>query len=178
MGWKFEMNEDEYKPVYMLTDRIVSLVAQISEAVGRFSVSGDQAFRLRWANRIRTIHGSVAIEGNTLTEEQITAILEGKRVIAPPREILEVQNALKVYEQMSAWKPGDESDLLQAHTVLMAGLLEDAGRYRRKSAGVMGKQGVIHIAPSADRLPYLMKQLFGWLESTDLHPLVAGAVFH
>ena len=172
------MNEDEYKPLYTLTERIVSLVAQISEAAGRFSVSGDQALRLRRANRIRTIHGSVAIEGNTLSEEQITAILEGKRVLAPPREILEVQNALKAYDQMSVWVPTKEADLLAAHAVLMTGLLEDAGTYRRKSAGVMGKEGVIHIAPPADRLPCLMKQLVGWLGSTELHPLIAGAVFH
>ena len=86
------MSENKYKPPYTLTDRIVSLVEQIGEALGRFSWSGEQALRLRRANRVRSIHGSVAIEGNTLTEEQITAILDGKRVIAPPREILEVQN--------------------------------------------------------------------------------------
>lgn len=172
------MKEDEYRPLYTLTERIVSLVAQISEAIGRFSVSGDQVLRLRRANRVRTIHGSVAIEGNTLSEEQITAILEGRRVLAPPREILEVQNALKAYDQMSIRVPAKEADLLASHSVLMAGLLEDAGKYREKSAGVMGKEGVIHIAPPADRLPYLMKQLFRWLESTDLHPLIAGAVFH
>ncbi len=172
------MNQDGYKPLYTLTERIVSLVAQISEEAGRLSVFGDQALRLRRANRIRTIHGSVAIEGNTLSEEQITAILEGKRVLAPPREILEVQNALKAYDQMSAWVPAKEADLLAAHEVLMTGLLENAGKYRRKSAGVMGKEGVIHIAPPAGRLPCLMKQLFGWLGSTDLHPLLAGAVFH
>lgn len=172
------MNKNEYKPQYTLTDSILSLVAQIAEAAGKFSLVGEQALRLRRANRIRTIHGSVAIEGNTLTEEQITAILEGKRVIAPPREILEVQNALKAYEQLAVWNPQKESDLLKAHAVLMAGLLEDAGRYRKKSAGIMGKEGVIHIAPPADRLPYLMKQLFGWLKETKAHPLIAGAVFH
>ena len=172
------MSDDEYKPNYTLSESIVSLVAQIAEAVGRFSAAGDQALRLRRANRIRTVHGSVAIEGNTLTEEQITAILEGKRVIAPPREILEVQNALKAYDRMSTWNPGKEADLLTAHGVLMNGLLDDAGKYRKKNAGVMGKEGVIHVAPPADRLPYLMKQLFGWLGSIDLHPLIAGAVFH
>jgi Fic family protein len=166
------------EPQYTLTEGIVSLVGRISEAVGRFSASGEQSLRLRRANRIRTIHGSVAIEGNTLSEEQITAILQGRRVIAPPREILEVENALKAYDQMSKWEPEKESDLLSAHAVLMSGLLEDAGRYRRKSAGIMGKEGVMHIAPPADRLPFLMKELLAWLESSELHPLVAGAVFH
>lgn len=175
---KLLQNNDAYKPQYTLTDSILSLVAQIAEAAGKFSLAGDQALRLRRVNRIRTIHGSVAIEGNILTEEQITAILEGKRVIAPPREILEVQNALKAYEKLLGWNPRKESDLLKAHAVLMADLLEDAGKYRKKSAGIMGKEGVIHIAPPADRLPYLMKQLFGWLKETKVHPLIAGAVFH
>jgi Fic family protein len=171
-------DDGAYKPQYMLTEPIVALVAQIAEAAGKFSLAGEQALRLRRVNRIRTIHGSVAIEGNTLTEEQITAILEGKRVIAPPREILEVQNAIKAYEQLSGWKPEKESDLLKAHAVLMSGLLEDAGKYRKKNAGIMGKEGIIHIAPPADRLPYLMKQLFRWLKETKVHPLIAGAVFH
>jgi len=166
------------EPQYTLTEGIVSLVGRISEAVGRFSASGEQSLRLRRANRVRTIHGSVAIEGNTLSEEQITAILQGRRVIAPPREILEVENALQAYNQMSEWHPEKESDLLSAHAVLMSGLLEDAGRYRRKSAGIMGKEGVMHIAPPADRLPFLMKELLAWLESSELHPLIAGAVFH
>jgi len=175
---KQPQDDGEYKPLYTLTESVLSLVAQIAEAAGRFSVAGEQSLRLRRINRVRTIHGSVAIEGNTLTEEQITAILEGKRVMAPPREILEVQNALNGYEKLPDWNPLKESDLLKAHEVLMSGLLEDAGKYRKKSAGVMGKEGVIHIAPPADRLPYLMKQLFVWLKETKAHPLIAGAVFH
>lgn len=172
------MKKAEYSPPYTLNGQILSLVAEICEAAGRLSVTGGQSLRLRRANRVRTIHGSVAIEGNTLSEDQITAILEGKRVIAPPREILEVQNALNAYERLSDWTAKKEADLRKAHGVLMAGLLEDAGKYRRKNAGIMGKEGVIHVAPPADRVPYLMKQLFQWLKTTVLHPLIAGAVFH
>ena len=172
------MKTAAYTPPYTLTERILSLVAEICEAAGRLSATGEQALRLRRANRVRTIHGSVAIEGNTLTEEQVTAILEGKRVIAPPREILEVQNALRAYEQLSDWTPVKDTDLRKAHGVLMANLLADAGKYRGKSAGIMGKEGVIHVAPPADRVPFLIKQLLQWLKTTDLHPLVAGAVFH
>ncbi|VGO12646.1 Adenosine monophosphate-protein transferase SoFic [Pontiella desulfatans] len=171
------MSDDVYKPPYALTERIVDLVERIGEELGRASV-GERSLRLRRANRIRSIHGSVAIEGNTLSEEQVSAILEGKRVIAPPREILEVQNALEAYDQLVGWSPANESDLLSAHAVMMNGLLDDAGRYRVKSAGVAGKEGVIHVAPPADRVPFLMKQLFQWLETTELHPLVSGAVFH
>lgn len=172
------MDKDDYTPVYTITGQIVSQVAMICEAAGRLSLTGGQALRLRRANRIRTVHGSVAIEGNTLTEEQITAILDGKRVVAPPREVLEVKNALKAYERLADWDPYQPKDLLAAHGVMMSGLLRDAGKYRRKSAGIMGKEGVIHVAPPADRLHYLMQRLFQWLKTTELHPLVAGAVFH
>ena len=134
--------------------------------------------RLRRANRIRSIHGSVAIEGNTLSEEQVSAILDGKRVIAPPREILEVQNALKAYDQLNEWSPFADSDLLSAHAVMMLGLLDVPGKYRLKSVGVAGSEGIIHIAPPADRVPFLMRDLLHWLETTELHPLVASAVFH
>lgn len=128
-----------YNPPCTITPRILKLVAEISEAIGRLSaqVEMSNALRLRRSNRIRTIQGSLAIEGNTLTEEQITAILEGRRVIAPPREVLEVQNALKAYDQLTYWQPGIEQDLLKAHAVLMQGLLDGAGQYHQGGVGVM-----------------------------------------
>ena len=166
------------RPPYSLNETMVSLVAEISERLGRLSALGERDLRLRRANRIRTIRGSLAIEGNTLTEEQITAILEGKPVIAPRREVLEVQNALAAYEQMPRWQAHRENDLLAAHAVLMQGLVEDAGRYRRGGVGVMQGEAVIHMAPPADRVPQLMRELLAWLTATDAHPLIAGAVFH
>ena len=171
------MSEDKYKPPYVLTERILDLVERIGEALGRASVEVP-SLRLRRANRIRSIHGSVAIEGNMLSEEQVSAILDGKRVIAPPREILEVQNALEAYDQLNEWSPFSGSDLLSAHAVMMTGLLEVSGKYRLKSVGVAGPEGIIHIAPPADRVPFLMSDLLHWLETTELHPLVASAVFH
>ena len=109
----------DYQPPYTITPEILNRVAQISEAVGRLSVLTDRAkaLRLRRINRIRTIRGSLAIEGNTLSEVQITAILEGKRVIAPPREVQEVRNALAAYERFETWRPEAEKDLLEAHRV-------------------------------------------------------------
>jgi Fic family protein len=134
--------------------------------------------RLRHINRIRTIRGSLAIEGNTLSEAQITAILEGKRVIAPPREVQEVKNALSAYDRFDTWKPKAEKDLLEAHRILMSGLIDEAGLYRHGGVGVMAGQQVIHMAPPADRVPHLMSDLFGWLATTDAHPLIASSVFH
>jgi Fic family protein len=166
-------------PPYSLSEQAVSLIGEISELLGRMSALEErQALRLRRVNRIRTIHGSLAIEGNTLTESQITAVMEGKPVLAPPQEVQEVRNALRVYEEMSTWCPHSETDLLTAHAQLMAGLVDTPGRYRLKAAGVMGKTGIVHVAPPADRVPFQVRALLGWLKATGAHPLVASSVFH
>ncbi|MCL5980357.1 MAG: Fic family protein [Gammaproteobacteria bacterium] len=169
-----------YQPPYIITPEILNRVAAISEAIGRLTVLTDQgkALRLRRINRVRTIHGSLAIEGNTLSEAQITAILEGKRVVAPPREVQEVKNALAAYDRSDSWKPEAEKDLLEAHRILMSSLIDEAGMYRHGGVGVMAGQQVIHMAPPADRVPHLMADLFGWLAATDAHPLIASSVFH
>lgn len=169
-----------YQPPYTITPAIVNLVAEIGEAIGRLTVLTDRArvLRLRRINRIRTIHGSLAIEGNTLSEAQITAILEGKRVIAPPREVQEVKNALAAYDRFDNWKPSSEKDLLEAHRMLMFGLIDEAGLYRHGGVGVMAGSQVIHMAPPADRVPHLMNNLFAWLAATDAHQLIASSVFH
>jgi len=169
-----------YQPPNTLTPAILRLVAEICEEIGRLSVQADTAktLGLRRINRIRTIQGSLAIEGNTLSEEQITAILEGKRVIAPPREIQEARNAIAVYDRFEPWQPHAENDLLEAHRVLMAGLLDEVGVYRRSGVGVMSHGQVIHMAPPADRVPALMLNLLQWLRTTDRHPLVSSSIFH
>jgi Fic family protein len=169
-----------YQPPYTITPEILNRVAAISEAIGRLTVLTDQtrALRLRRINRIRTIHGSLAIEGNTLSEAQITAILEGKRIIAPPREVQEVKNALAAYDRFDTWTPEEEKDLLEADRILMSALIDEAGLYRHGGVGVMAGQQVIHMAPPADRVPHLMGDLFGWLANTDAHPLIASSVFH
>ena len=118
---------------------ILSLVTEIAQSVGRLSAQPEHAnaLRLRRINRIRTVQGSLAIEGNTLSEEQITAILDGKRIIAPPKDAQEARNALAVYEQLEAWQPASEQHLLDAHALLMTGLIDDAGHYRQGGVGVM-----------------------------------------
>jgi len=170
----------QYQPPFSITPAIVTLVGKISEAVGRLTILREQAIslRLRRINRVRTIRGSLALEGNTLTEAQVTAILDGKRVIAPPREVREVRNALAAYERFDDWNPGAAKDLLEAHRILMSGLIDEAGTYRRGGVGVMEGSHVIHMAPPADRVPALMGDLFHWLATSDAHPLIASSVFH
>ena len=166
-------------PPYTITSHILALAERIGEAIGRAeeaAVSTD--LRLRRINRIRTIHGSLAIEGNTLSEEQVSTILDGKPVGAPLREIQEARNAIKAYEQYPQWEPASETDLLSAHEVLMTALVDAPGHYRRGGVAVTGAGEVHHIGPPADRVPRLMSDLLAWLGSTGEHPLIASSVFH
>ena len=169
-----------YNPPFTLTNKILLLVASISEKLGRLSATqnNQQSLLLRKVNRVRTIQGSLAIEGNQLSEDQITAILEGKRVIAPAREVLEASNALSVYEQLDNFQFRDEDDLLLAHKNLMLGLIDSAGCYRDAGVGVIKNSKVIHMAPPANLLPRLMNDLFSWLASSDDHALIKSCVFH
>lgn len=168
-----------YQPPLTITPTILNLVAHISEQVGRLSVlSANADLRLRRIARIRTIQGSLAIEGNTLSEAQITAILNGKPVIAPQREVQEVKNALAAYEQFEQWQANNEADLLAAHSALMMGLVDEAGQYRSGGVGVMSGKTVIHMAPPANQVPRLMHDLMYWLATSELHPLIRSAVFH
>lgn len=168
-----------YQPPYNITPDILSSVEKIGEALGRLSVITDtQDVRLRRINRIRTLRGSLAIEGNTLSEEQISTILDGKPVVAPPREVQEVRNAIKAYDHYSNWDPASKADLLTAHEIMCTGLLDAPGHYRTSGAGVMGPTEVIHVAPPASRVPELMGDLLGWLKKTDEHSLISSCVFH
>ncbi len=167
------------KPPYSITTDILFRVEQIGEAIGRAEAAGVwQNLRLRRINRIRTICGSLGIEGNILSEAQVSAILDGKPVAAPLKDIQEVRNAIKAYDQYQQWNPDSEADLLHAPRVLMLGLLDAPGQYRRTGIGVMGGGEVHHIGPPARRVPLLMANLLAWLGSTDEHPLIASSVFH
>ncbi len=166
-------------PPYTITPAISTLAVRIGEALGRAdSRVGDENPHLRRINRIRTIRGSLAIEGNTLSEGQIATILEGKPVIAPPREVQEARNALAAYDMFPQWDPARETDLFTAHQTLMAGLLDLAGCYRRSGAVVAASDTVYHIAPPADRVSAAMANLLSWLGGTNEHPLIASSVFH
>ena len=166
-------------PPFRITSHILALAERIGEAIGRTEEAAlSPDLRLRRINRIRTIRGSLAIEGNTLSKEQVSTILDGKPVVAPLREIQEVRNAINAYDQYPRWDPASETDLLNAHEVLMAGLLDAPGHYRRGRVAVTGVGEVHHIGPPADRVPHLMSDLLSWLGSTTDHPLIASSVFH
>ncbi len=174
------MSKTKYSPPLTITPVIVFFVAEISEVLGRLSYleSLPRPLRLNRANRIRTVHGSLAIEGNTLSEEQITAILDGKRVLAPRREIQEVRNAIQAYDRIENWIPYKIKDLFACHRTLMRGLVDAPGEFRTGGVGIMAGKSVVHVAPPAERVPALMSQLLQWLSRSQLHPLISSSVFH
>ncbi len=169
-----------YTPPFTVTPTTLDLVAQISEEIGRQGLRGGaaQAPALRRGNRLRSIHASLAIENNSLSLDQVAAVIAGKRVLGPPQEIQEVRNAFAAYEAMEGWQPHSAKDLLAAHRLLMAGLADDAGRYRAGSVGIAQGSQVVHLAPPAQRVTGLMNDLLGWLKNPGVHPLVASCVFH
>ena len=154
-----------YQPPYTITSRILTLVAGIGEVIGRYTALSDKRLtpRLRRENRIRTIQASLAIENNTLTLEQVTAVIDGKRVLGHPREIQEVRNAFAAYEAMDEWEPTSKEDLLAAHRLLMSTLVDDAGMFRSGGVGIFRGEQLVHMAPPADRVPHLIADLLDWL---------------
>lgn len=155
---------DKYEPPFTLNTAIVNLAAEIAAKAERFAIRLEQpdSLRLRRVNQIQSIHSSLAIEGNTLSEDQVSDIIEGKRVMAPAREILEVKNALRTYELYPSLNAFSEKDLLKAHGVMMQGMIPDAGKY----------------APPPKMVPILMKNLFSWLKRSKMHWLIRSCIFH
>lgn len=169
-----------YQPPLTLTTKMLALIAEISEQIGRLSAVDDrrQTPQLRRGNRIRTIQASLAIENNTLSIEQVTAVLAGQRVLGLPREIQEVRNAFAAYEAMPGWQPSSRTDLLRAHALLMGGLIDNCGQFRRAGVGIYRGEKLVHMAPPPSRITHLMDDLLAWLGASDWHPLIVSCVFH
>ena len=168
------------KPTYDITPKILKLITSISEKLGEINATylSKQSPQLRKQNRIKTIHSSLQIEGNTLTEEQITALIENKRVIGPEKDVLEVLNAIKLYENLEKYKFYSDKSFLKAHKELMNGLIQSPGKYRTKGVGIVKGNIVEHIAPPAENVPYLMKDLFEYLKDSEELTLIKSCVFH
>ncbi len=168
------------KPPYDITLKILKLISSISEKIGEVNANylNKQSPQLRKQNRIKTIHSSLQIEGNTLTEEQITALIENKRVIGPKKDVLEVLNAIMVYDKLEEYKFSSDKSFLKAHLELMNGLIESAGKYRKQGVGIVKGTKVEHIAPPHENVPHLMKDLFEYLKDSDELTLIKSCVFH
>jgi len=169
------------KPPFEINERIMADVIEIAELVGRVSVGSQISTNptLRRTNRIRTIYSSLAIEQNTLDIEQVTAVLSGKRIIAPPKDITEVQNAYEIYECMDSLNPYSIDDLLSAHSVMVKGLVREAGEFRSRPVGVVDSEGnVLHFGTLPQYVPKLVRELMDWVEESEIHMLIKSCVFH
>lgn len=169
------------KPPFEITNEILDEVAEIAELVGQLSASQGLSTNptLRRSNRIRTIYSSLAIEQNTLSLEQVTAVLSGKRVLAPPKDIAEVKNAYEIYDMMEHLNPYSVDDLLDAHGVMTRGLIEESGCFRSKPVGVVDKKGnILHFGTLPAYVPGLTMELLDWVRDSDFHMLIKSCVFH
>ena len=169
-----------YSPPYAITSKIIKQVSEISELISdvKYIDKNYNTLKLRKKNRIRSITGTLQIEGNTFDEAKVTSIIDGKTVLGTMREIEEVKGAIEAYDNIEKYSYKNEKDLLRAHKYLMENLLNHAGTYRSSNVGIGAKDGVTHVAPPPSQVPKLMDELFGWLQSTDEHPLIASCVFH
>ena len=169
------------KPPFEITNRMIDYVAEIAELVGKLNVTDTLSSNptLRRSNRIRTIHGSLAIEQNTLSLEQVTAVLNGKHVLAPPKDIAEVKNAYEIYERLDELNPYSVDDLLIAHSIMTRGLVEESGIFRTRPVGVVDSEGrVLHFGTLPQYVPNLIIELLDWAKNSEVHMLIRSCVFH
>ncbi|MBA3985537.1 MAG: Fic family protein, partial [Flavobacteriales bacterium] len=167
------------KPPYDLTPEIIKRITSISEKLGEAKAIylSKPSPKLRKENKIKTIHSSLKIEGNTLSIDQVTGLLENKRVIGPQKDITEVLNAIKIYDNLHAYNPLSEKSFLKCHKDLMQGLMEDNGNYRKRGVGILKGIKLEHLAPPTENVPFLMKDLFTYLETDEIE-LIKSCVFH
>lgn len=173
--------KDKYIPPYEITDEMLELVSEIMENLGKLSGVNEleKLPRLRRVSRIKSIHSSLAIENNTLSIEQVTDVINGKRVLAPQKDIEEVHNAFNAYEKLSEINPYSIDDLLKIHGIMMNGLVKEAGMLRSGQVGVYNQDGkVVHLAPPADFVPQQLGQLFDWVKNSNANMLIKSSVFH
>ena len=170
----------ELSPPFKITNEILNFVYEIGELVGKISAEKEfeKNLTLRRENRIKTIYSSLAIEQNTLTLEQVTDVINGKRVLAPPKDIKEVQNAYEIYERLEELNENSMKDLLLAHKIMTSELIKESGRFRSKNAGVYQGDKLIHMGTLPEYIPELINNLFLWLKKSEEHPLIKAAVFH
>ena len=169
------------KPPFEITNRIIDYVVEIAELIGRLNASPLLSTNppLRRANRIRTIHGSLAIEQNTLSLEQVTAVLNGKHVLAPPKDIAEVKNAYEIYERLDELDPYSVDDLLTAHGIMTRGLVAESGMFRTRPVGVVDNEGhILHFGTLPQYVPDLVMELLDWAKTSEVHMLIRSCVFH
>jgi Fic family protein len=167
-------------PPYTITLRTADYLAKILEmAMHLEHVAGfARNIKLHRENRLRTIHSSLAIEGNTLTLDEVAAVIEGKLVAGKQIEIKEVKNAYEAYDKIMSFDPFKLTDFLKAHQLMMQGLVAEAGQFRNGDVGVFDGDTVVHMGARPQFVPQLMVDLFTWARASELHPVIKSAVLH
>ncbi len=167
-------------PPYQVTSQILQLITEVSIKLGEINANylNKQSPQLRKSNRIKTIHSSLQIEGNTLSLEQVSALIDNKRVLGPQKDVTEVLNAIMVYDQLPTFDHKNEKSFLKAHKILMDGLVNNNGKYRKSEVGIMKGSKLAHVAPPAENVPFLMKDLFSYLKTSADPVLIKSSVFH
>ena len=169
------------KPPFEITNTMIHEIVEIAELVGKLTSTNQLSANptLRRTNRIRTIHGSLAIEQNTLSLEQVTAVLNGKQVLAPPKDIAEVKNAYEIYERLDELDSYSVDDLLTAHGIMTRGLVDESGMFRTRPVGVVDQEGhVLHFGTLPQYVPNLVMELRDWVKNSEVHMLIRSCVFH
>jgi len=169
-----------YRPEFAIDNEVLTLVSEIAMLISRIpegNVNSVQ-LRLRHSNNVRTIHSTSAIEGNRLSLEEVTDIIDGKHVIGDPDDIREIKNAKKAYDRMNRYDPFSVKDLLAAHGTLMKDLVERPGEFRDCEVGVFKGPVAVHIPPEHDDVPDMVGDLMEWSKGVKLHPLVMSCIFH
>lgn len=168
-----------YKPSFTITSKMLNLVVEISHKLGTLQVEFERNLHLRKNNRLRSIQASLAIEANSLTLEQVTDIIEGKRVLGHPKDIREVQNAYDAYDEMMNYDPYSIKDFLKAHKYLTTDLINEAGVFRSKDVGIYNSSGqLIHMGARPQFVENLVRELFAWAKQDDTPALIKSSVMH
>jgi len=171
-----------YEPPYNITNDMLRCVSEISEKIGR--IDGSKLLethpRLRHNNRIRSVHSSLRIEANSLSIDEVRAVLNGRTVIGPEKEILEVQNAFEAYKELGSFDPYSVDDLKRIHGIMTDKIVDESGMFRTGNEGVFNGDRCIFVAPPPDLVPKLMHDLFDWMKDSrnSLHALILSSVFH
>jgi Fic family protein len=168
------------KPPYTITEKAADYLAKIVETVTRLDLGTDfkRDIKLHRENRVRTIHSSLAIEGNTLSLDDVTAVIEGKLVVGKQTEVKEVKNAYEAYDQIMTFDPYSIADFLKAHKLMTQGLVKESGKFRSGDVGVFDGNKPVHIGARPQFVPQLMKELFAWAQESELHSVLKSAIFH
>ncbi len=169
-----------YKPPYKINTKMLDYISKIMKIIGEITAQSKLSNKplLRKTNKINSIYSSLAIENNSLTKDEVRGIINGKLVVGPKRDILEVQNAIKCYDDILKINPFDEGELLKYHKIMMQGLVDDAGKFRNRGEGVFDGDKVIFVAPPKEKVPYLISNLFEYLNDVDENILIKSCVFH